>query len=212
MAPLRCQVKLSDLLTSYFGEARNAGFTLLPEENYLSAFCPSKPALERGKWDPGIGSSWFVVQKGGEVVGEMESQGEGEDAQEQEGEDPEAPDQESMSSDPEEGHAVVKRKGRRRKHSRGSGSRLSRKRSGKDIRSAGSNAAARKARIAEKWTRKGSFYRTNGYSLLHDGSHTSTGWQGLAPPLWKRKQVQEAYDNGSIVDVLGNFFPVPYEM
>ena len=87
-------------------------------------------------------------------------------------------------------------------------SRLSQKLSGKDIRSAGCNAAARKACIAEKWSRKGSFYQTNGYSLLHDGSHMSTRWQGLAPPPLEMKEcpigIQQGKHCWSVEQLLPN--------
>jgi hypothetical protein len=179
---------------------------LLAEETDLSVFCcsrPSAPSLNREKWDPGVGSSWAAVPKepfrGGVEVG-FEDEGVGGD------EDGVA----ELGSNVEEGKAVGKKNGKR-KRPRGPGSRFSRKRGGRDLREAGSNAASRKVRIAEKWVQEGTSYRTTGYSLAEDGSHSSTGWQGRAPPAWKRQEVMKAYQDGSIFQTLGIFFPVPYQ-
>lgn len=221
--PIRCQVHLEDLLDTYLRIAEEAGVQPLPYENDLSVFRPGPLVLrlERGKWDAGIGSSWVAIPKGGreeerEGGGGLEAQGEGEgeDAgveEEEVGEGCEVADWGQAPGDPEEGDAGVKVGGKKRKRPRGPGSKLSRKRGGKDLRSAGSNAAGRKVRITKKWIREGTSYQTSSYSLLQDGSHSSTGWQGLAPPTWKRRDVQAAYEDGSIIQALGAFFPVPYE-
>jgi hypothetical protein len=193
--PLRCQVSLGDLMDSYLRIAEKAGVMPLPDENDVSVFRPSQPVPQRKKWDAGLGSSWSAIRKGGREGGSgVEAQRGGEDVGVEEA---------------EEGAAETT--GKKRKQPRGPGSKRSRKRSGKDLRLAGSNAAARKVRISDKWAREGTSYQTSSYSLLEDGSHTSTGWQGLAPPVQKRKEVMRAYKNGSITQALGSFFPVPYE-
>ena len=208
--PLRCEVNLDDLLELYRQEAEKARVEPLPEENNISVFLPSHPSPDRGKWDPGIGSSWAAVPRGGgeggvRVGAPRGGEGGGDHGYLQ------VTDRESTCGDPDKGDATVKTRGKRRKRPRGLESKLSRKRGGKDLKSAGSNSAARKLRLTEKWTGEGSSYQTTNYSLLHDGSHSSTGLQGLAPPIWKRKEVLRAYRDGGITQALGGFFPVPYE-
>jgi hypothetical protein len=202
-------VDLNSLLDSYKRLAENAGVVPLLDESDISVFCPSQQVRDREKWDPGVGSSWEAVPKGGGWEGaKVEAQKSGERPGRERGG---VAGHESACSDFEGGDAALVKTGGKRKRPRGAGSRLSRKRGGKDLRLAGSNAASRKARIRDKWTAEGTFYRTGDYSLLNDGSHSSTGWQGLAPPIQKRRDVLEAYRDGSITALLGSFFPVPYQ-
>lgn len=144
--------------------------------------------------------------------GGLEAQGQREDVALEEGMGCEVSDWEPVLSDSKESDAGKGKKTKgKRKRPRGPGSKRSRKRGGRELRLAGSNAAARKVRITDKWIGEGTTYQTSNYSILQDGSHSSTGWQGRAPPIQKRRDVLKAYKDGSIVQVLGTFFPVPYE-
>jgi hypothetical protein len=197
---------MESLLAQYQEEAREAGVALLSDETDFSSFCLHKEEV-RGKWDPGLGGSWKKVERPVEDSGE-ESNCEKEGGSEAAGEKEEGKALNLEEGEVCEGEGKVRTK---RKRPRGPGSRLSRKRKGKSLKSAGSNSGSRKARIADKWAQKSASYGTSSYSILSDGSRTSTGWHGLAPPPKKRKEIRKAYEDGTMVGILGRFFPVSYE-
>jgi hypothetical protein len=200
---LRCCINLGDLMGLYEFNAKEAGVQLLTEENDASVFFS-----DRRRWDPGLGSSWKEVLRDG---GEKDGRGLG---SKQEGvsdhEDRGFADEEPSAGLSEQAEAPMGPK-KKRKRPRGPGSKASRNRHGKDLKQHGSNAASREARLADKWIRLGASFRTETFSLAKDGSHSSSGWQGIPPPAGKRREVQQAYDDGSVVQILGSFFPIPYQ-
>ena len=201
---LCCEVVLDHLLKPYREEAKDAGVVLLPDEDDVSIFSFCETQQARGKWDPGLGAFWAKVEKEESCssTGMCQDKGAGEGAQASE------PCSDFEEGEVRDGGGKVKKKRRR---TRGSGSHLSRKRHGRDLKSAGSNSDSRKARIANKWARESVSYQTSGYSLLNDGSKTDTGWHGRAPPDKKKEEIRQAYWDGSIAQTLGTFFPVPYQ-
>jgi hypothetical protein len=49
------------------------------------------------------------------------------------------------------------------------------------------------------------------YSIVEDGSASSTGWQGATPTLSDCEKIEAAYDSGAIKDVVAKFYPVRYD-
>jgi hypothetical protein len=199
---IKCEVNLGDLMEMYDAKAAEAGVKPLLEENDVFAFFS-----ERKKWDPGLGSSWKPVRDREPEDASLQLGSSRGDVSEQGGRG--MAFKEPGTGRDVEADAPTQTK-RKRKRPRGPGSKVSRRRHGKDLKHAGSDEASRKMRLTDKWFRRGESIRTDTYSLAHDGSHSASGWQGVPPPTSKRKEVTKAYDDGSIVQILGSFFPVPY--
>jgi hypothetical protein len=86
---------------------------------------------------------------------------------------------------------------------RGAGSRKRHKRAG--------NSARKLERLAENLQKKGETLKSSEFSIVKDGSVTSTGWHGSWPTLNDRKLIDEAYASGRIKAMIAKFYPVQYK-
>ena len=75
------------------------------------------------------------------------------------------------------------------------------------LRAGGAQGPTRTARLQERSYRKGQVVQTS-FSIERDGSATSTGWQGSAPPKLAQERILELYESGQINAFLSSFFPI----
>ena len=91
---------------------------------------------------------------------------------------------------------------RRRTDRRGAGSRKKHRRAG--------NPTRKLERLAENLQKEGETFQNSEFSVVKDGSVTSTGWHGSLPTLKDRKLIDEAYASGRIKAMVAKFYPVRY--
>ncbi|KAI0060521.1 hypothetical protein BV25DRAFT_1839581 [Artomyces pyxidatus] len=65
-------------------------------------------------------------------------------------------------------------------------------------------------RLMERNLNKGEIFQNSFYNLASQGSISGSGWQGKPPPVWARKEIILRYKNGTILDDLKSFLPLPY--
>lgn len=73
------------------------------------------------------------------------------------------------------------------------------------------NPARKLERLSQKLQKAGLTVLNGSYSIVEDGSASSTGWQGATPTLSDCEKIEAAYDSGAIKDMVAKFYPVRYE-
>ena len=66
---------------------------------------------------------------------------------------------------------------------------------------------SRLSRLQERSYTKGQVVEA-GFSIEMDGSVSSTGWQGVAPPKLAQERMLELYESGQITAALASFYPL----
>jgi hypothetical protein len=95
----------------------------------------------------------------------------------------------------------------------GNGHRTGRKRGGRHLREAeGSAKLAKERKLRERAQKNGIAHRATGFSVVQDGRHSTTGWQGGLPPKQEREWVLKAYESGEIKKVLAQFHLVHHHL
>jgi hypothetical protein len=123
----------------------------------------------------------------------------------------EIPQKRGRSDSPPSGKELVLA-GRKRKRTRGSGSNggthRSRARAGVAL-SESTTGTARLARLQKRSHTKGQVVQA-AYSIVREGSATTTGWQGAPPPKYVQEQMLKQYESGQIKGLLASFYLVRY--
>jgi hypothetical protein len=69
----------------------------------------------------------------------------------------------------------------------------------------------RQTRLLQRALTRSKVLTGHSYSILEDGSVSSTGWQGSPPPRLTRDSIVSRYKSGEILQDLTTFRPVAYE-
>ena len=91
---------------------------------------------------------------------------------------------------------------KRRTGSRGAGSRKNHKQAGNPVR--------KLERLSGNLQKGGATIGSSLFSIVEDGSATSTGWHGAMPTLKDQEQIDAAYSSGAIREIIAKFYPVYY--
>lgn len=75
--------------------------------------------------------------------------------------------------------------------------------------SGGAAGPARAARLQERSYTTGRVICA-AYSILTDGSVTTTGWHGVPPPQLAQDQMLHLYESAEMNDLLAQFYPIGY--
>lgn len=86
---------------------------------------------------------------------------------------------------------------------RGAGSRKNHKQAG--------NPVCKLERLSRNLQKGGTTVGSSLFSIVEDGSATSTGWHGAIPTLNNQKQIDTAYSSGTIQEIIAKFYPVYYD-
>lgn len=102
------------------------------------------------------------------------------------------------------------RKRRKRGSGTNGGSHANRGRAGVALAAAGgAPGPARVARLQDRSYARGQVIRA-AYSILTDGSATTTGWHGVPPPRLAQDEMLRQYESAEINALLAQFCPISY--